>query len=237
MRVLLVEDEPQLRAELLALLHAEGFVVDETGSGEEGAYLGVEYPIDIAIVDLGLPDLSGIDIIRQWRESDLSFPVLILTARSRWEDKVSGLEIGADDYLVKPFQNEELVARLRALIRRAAGWAESKLRCGPIVLDTAAKTASVHNEPVELTAFEYRVLEYLMLHTGRVVSKTELSEHLYEDETDRDSNVLEVIVGRLRKKLDPTREMKPIETVRGQGYRFRFQRSTEDSLESSVSPA
>lgn len=237
MRVLLVEDEPQLRAELLALLHAEGFVVDETGSGEEGAYLGVEYPIDIAIVDLGLPDLSGIDIIRQWRESDLSFPILILTARSRWEDKVSGLEIGADDYLVKPFQNEELVARLRALVRRAAGWAESKLRCGPIVLDTAAKTASVHNEPVELTAFEYKVLEYLMLHTGRVVSKTELSEHLYEDETDRDSNVLEVIVGRLRKKLDPTREMKPIETVRGQGYRFRFQRATEDSLESSVSPA
>ncbi|MFP6682279.1 MAG: response regulator transcription factor [Gammaproteobacteria bacterium] len=237
MRVLLVEDEPQLRAELLALLHAEGFVVDETGSGEEGAYLGVEYPIDIAIVDLGLPDLSGIDIIRQWRESDLSFPILILTARSRWEDKVSGLEIGADDYLVKPFQNEELVARLRALVRRAAGWAESKLRCGPIVLDTAAKTASVHNELAELTAFEYKVLEYLMLHTGRVVSKTELSEHLYEDETDRDSNVLEVIVGRLRKKLDPTREMKPIETVRGQGYRFRFQRATEDSLESSVSPA
>ena len=236
MRVLLIEDEPQLRAELVALLHAEGFAVDATGNGAEGAYLGAEYPIDVAIVDLGLPDIPGIDVIRQWRQSDLSFPVLILTARNRWEDKVRGLEIGADDYLVKPFQNEELIARLRALVRRAAGWAESKLRCGPIVLDTAAKTASVRGEPIELTAFEYKVLEHLMLHAGRVVSKTELSEHLYEDETDRDSNVLEVIVGRLRKKLDPSRDLKPVETVRGQGYRFRFQRTDEESLESSTSP-
>jgi two-component system response regulator PhoP len=236
MRVLLIEDEPQLRAELVALLHAEGFAVDATGNGAEGAYLGAEYPIDVAIVDLGLPDIPGIDVIRQWRQSDLSFPVLILTARNRWEDKVRGLEIGADDYLVKPFQNEELIARLRALVRRAAGWAESKLRCGPIVLDTAAKTASVRGEPIELTAFEYKVLEHLMLHAGRVVSKTELSEHLYEDETDRDSNVLEVIVGRLRKKLDPSRDLKPVETVRGQGYRFRFQRADEESLESSTSP-
>lgn len=235
MRVLLIEDEQQLRAELVALLHTEGFAVDATGSGAEGAYLGAEYPIDVAIVDLGLPDVPGIDVIRQWRESDLSFPVLILTARNRWEDKVRGLEIGADDYLVKPFQNEELIARLRALVRRAAGWAESKLRCGPIILDTAAKTAAVHGEPIELTAFEYKVLEHLMLHAGRVVSKTELSEHLYEDETDRDSNVLEVIVGRLRKKLDPTRDLKPVETVRGQGYRFRFQRATEESLESNSS--
>ena len=236
MRVLLIEDEPQLRAELVALLHAEGFAVDATGNGAEGAYLGAEYPIDVAIVDLGLPGIPGIDVIRQWRQSDLSFPVLILTARNRWEDKVRGLEIGADDYLVKPFQNEELIARLRALVRRAAGWAESKLRCGPIVLDTAAKTASVRGEPIELTAFEYKVLEHLMLHAGRVVSKTELSEHLYEDETDRDSNVLEVIVGRLRKKLDPSRDLKPVETVRGQGYRFRFQRADEESLESSTSP-
>lgn len=234
MRVLLIEDESGLREQLVARLHDEGFAVDATGSGAEGLYLGTEYPIDIAIVDLGLPDVPGIDVIRQWRESDLSFPVLILTARTRWEDKVSGLETGADDYLVKPFHSEELIARLRALVRRAAGWAESKLRCGPIVLDTAAKTASVQNEAVELTAFEYKVLEHLMLHTGRVVSKTELSEHLYEDETDRDSNVLEVIVGRLRKKLDPSRELKPVETVRGQGYRFRFQRAPEESLESSA---
>jgi two-component system response regulator PhoP len=228
MRVLLIEDEATLREELVVKLHSEGFAVDATGSGAEGIYLGSEYPIDIAIVDLGLPDVSGTEIIRQWREADLSFPILILTARGRWEDKVSGLEIGADDYLVKPFHSEELIARLRALVRRAAGWAESKLRCGPIILDTAAKTASVNDLVVELTAFEYKVLEYLMLHTGRVVSKTELSEHLYEDESDRDSNVLEVIVGRLRKKLDPERVTIPIETVRGQGYRFSFQRSSED---------
>ena len=228
MRVLLIEDEATLREELVVKLHSEGFAVDATGSGAEGIYLGSEYPIDIAIVDLGLPDVSGTEIIRQWREADLSFPILILTARGRWEDKVSGLEIGADDYLVKPFHSEELIARLRALVRRAAGWAESKLRCGPIILDTAAKTASVNDLVVELTAFEYKVLEYLMLHTGRVVSKTELSEHLYEDESDRDSNVLEVIVGRLRHKLDPERVTIPIETVRGQGYRFSFQRSSED---------
>jgi two-component system, OmpR family, response regulator PhoP len=231
MRVLLIEDEPQLREQLVERLHVEGFAVDATGSGAEGVYLGTEYPIDIAIVDLGLPDIPGTDIIRQWRESDLSFPILILTARNRWEDKVAGLAIGADDYLVKPFHNEELIARLRALVRRAAGWAESKLRCGPIILDTAAKTVSVRSESVELTAFEYKVLEYLMLHTGRVVSKTELSEHLYEDEADRDSNVLEVIVGRLRKKLDPERALEPIETVRGQGYRFRFHRAVEESLD------
>ena len=231
MRVLVIEDEPQLREQLVKRLHSEGFAVDATGSGTEGAYLGAEYPIDVAIVDLGLPDMPGIKVIEQWRKADLSFPVLILTARGRWEDKVSGLEIGADDYLVKPFHTEELIARLRALVRRSAGWAEAKLRCGPIVLDTAAKTADVHNEPVELTAFEYKVLEHLMLHTGRVVSKTELSEHLYEDETDRDSNVLEVIIGRLRKKLDPDRDLKPIDTVRGQGYRFRFERSAAESTE------
>jgi len=234
MRVLLIEDEPQLREQLVARLHNEGFAVDATGSGTEGAYLGAEYPIDVAIVDLGLPDLPGTEVIEQWRAADLSFPVLILTARGRWEDKVSGLEIGADDYLVKPFHTEELVARLRALVRRAAGWAESKLRCGPVVLDTAAKTATVNSEGVELTAFEYKVLEHLMLHTGRVVSKTELSEHLYEDETDRDSNVLEVIIGRLRKKLDPERDLKPVETVRGQGYRFRFQRAAEDATQADA---
>lgn len=230
MRVLLIEDESQLREQLVATLHSAGFAVDATGSGVEGAYLGSEYPIDVAIVDLGLPDLPGIEIIQQWRAADLSFPVLILTARNRWEDKVTGLETGADDYLVKPFHSEELVARLKALVRRAAGWAESKLRCGPVILDTGAKTATVNDQAVDLTAFEYKVLEHLMLHTGRVVSKTELSEHLYEDETDRDSNVLEVIVGRLRKKLDPGRDLNPVETVRGQGYRFRFQRAADDKV-------
>lgn len=230
MRVLLIEDEPQLREQLIARLRGEGFAVDATGSGTEGVFLGSEYPIDVAIVDLGLPDLPGLEIIHRWREADLSFPVLILTARTRWEDKVAGLEMGADDYLVKPFQTEELIARLRALVRRAAGWTEAKLRCGPVVLDTAAKHATVNNEPIELTAFEYKVLEHLMLHTGRVVSKSELSEHLYEDETDRDSNVLEVIIGRLRKKLDPSRELNPVETIRGQGYRFRFQRAADDKI-------
>ena len=228
MRVLVIEDEAPLREQLVERLHAEGFAVDATGSGVEGAYFGAEYPIDVAIVDLGLPDRAGTEIIREWRESGIGFPVLILTARSRWEDKVSGLELGADDYLVKPFHAEELIARVRALVRRAAGWAEPKLRCGPIVLDTAAKTAAVDDAPVELTAFEYKVLEHLMLHTGRVVSKTELSEHLYEEETDRDSNVLEVIIGRLRKKLDPERSLNPVETVRGQGYRFRFQRTVDE---------
>lgn len=234
MRILVIEDEPQLREQLVKRLHGEGFAVDATGSGAEGAYLGAEYPIDVAIVDLGLPDMPGTEVIEQWRKADLSFPVLILTARGRWEDKVSGLEIGADDYLVKPFHTEELIARLRALVRRSAGWAESKLRCGPVVLDTAAKTAGVNNVPVELTAFEYKVLEHLMLHTGRVVSKTELSEHLYEDETDRDSNVLEVIIGRLRKKLDPERDLQPIDTVRGQGYRFRLERSAAESAEADA---
>ncbi len=233
MRVLVIEDEENLREQLVARLHDEGFAVDATGSGKEGAYLGAEYPIDVAIVDLGLPDIAGIDIIRQWRESDLGFPILILTARNRWEDKVNALETGADDYLVKPFHTEELIARLRALVRRAAGWAESKLRCGPVVLDTAAKVAAVDGRTIELTAFEYRVLEHLMLHAGRVVSKSELSEHLYEDESDRDSNVLEVIVGRLRKKVDPDKALNPIRTIRGQGYQFRLERAPDDRTAAS----
>jgi two-component system response regulator PhoP len=225
MRILLIEDEVQLREQLAERLRKEGYAVDATGTGKEGSYLGAEYPIDVAIVDLGLPDVPGSDVIAGWRNRDINFPILILTARSRWEDKVAGLEIGADDYLVKPFQIEELLARLNALVRRAAGWTESKLRCGPVVLDTAAKGASVGDDAVELTAFEYKVLEYLMLHTGRVLSKTELTEHLYEDDSERDSNVLEVIIGRLRRKLDPDKTLNPIDTVRGQGYRFRIQRS------------
>ena len=229
MRVLLIEDETLLRERLAERLRQEGYAVDATGTGEEGLYLGVEYPIDVAIVDLGLPDIPGTEIISRWRKQDISFPVLILTARGRWEDKVAGLEIGADDYLVKPFQAEELLARLNALVRRAAGWTEAKLRCGPIILDTAAKTASVDGEGVELTAFEYKVLEYLMLHAGRVLSKTELTEHLYEDDSERDSNVLEVIVGRLRRKLDPQKDLNPIDTVRGQGYRFQIERATDQT--------
>ena len=229
MRLLVIEDEPTLREQLCASLQADGFVVDQSGTGQEGQFYGEEDPIDLAIVDIGLPDISGIDVIKRWREGGVSFPVLILTARDRWEDKVTGLEIGADDHLVKPFHTEELLARVKALLRRAAGFAESKLRCGPIILDTAAKTASVQDNAVDITAFEYKVLEHLMMNTGKVVSKNELSEHLYEDETDRDSNVLEVIVGRLRKKLDPDKSINPIETVRGHGYRFRFGRDHDEA--------
>jgi two-component system response regulator PhoP len=226
MRLLLVEDERQLRESLAQRLRAEGFAVDLAVNGAEGLFSGDEYPIDAAIVDLGLPDISGTELIAKWRTKGLTFPILILTARGSWEDKVAGLEIGADDYLVKPFHTEELLARVRALLRRAAGWTEAKLRCGPYILDTAAKTLTLDAQEIEITAFEYKVLEYLMMHAGRVVSKTELSEHLYEDDNDRDSNVLEVIIGRLRKKLDPSRELNPVETARGHGYRFRFERSS-----------
>ncbi|MBM4226489.1 MAG: response regulator transcription factor [Gammaproteobacteria bacterium] len=230
MRVLVVEDEPQLLQGLASSLRNEGFAVDVAANGRDGLFAGSEYPIDLAVVDLGLPDLSGTELIGRWRAEGRTFPVLILTARGSWEDKVAGLELGADDYLVKPFHTQELIARIRALLRRSAGWAESKLRCGPYVLDTASKSLARDSQPIEITAFEYKVLEYLMMHAGRVVSKTELSEHLYEDDGDRDSNVLEVIIGRLRRKLDPDRELNPVETARGHGYRFRFERnqSTRD---------
>jgi two-component system, OmpR family, response regulator PhoP len=225
MRLLLIEDDRQLRESLVERLRTEGFAVDVAANGADGLYAGTEYPIDLAIVDLGLPDIPGTELIKQWRAKGLVFPILILTARGSWEDKVAGLELGADDYLVKPFHTEELLARIRALVRRAAGWTEAKLRCGPYTLDTAAKTLQFQAQEIEITAFEYKVLEYLMLHAGRVVSKTELSEHLYEDDNDRDSNVLEVIIGRLRKKLDPQRDLNPVETARGHGYRFRYDRT------------
>lgn len=227
MRVLVVEDEVRLREHLVDRLRRAGYVVDAAADGEEGLYFGIEYPIDIAVLDLGLPRLSGIDILRRWRETRRSFPVLILTARGRWQEKVEGLEAGADDYLVKPFQMEELLARLRALVRRSAGWSATVLRCGPISLDTSAQQVHLNAKPVNLTAYEYRVLEHLILHAGQVVSKTELSEHLYDEDLERDSNVLEVLVGRLRRKLDPTRTLNPIETQRGRGYRFRLERDPE----------
>lgn len=225
MRILLVEDEPKLLDTLAMRLREEGYAVDLAANGRDGLHLGSEYPIDLGIVDLGLPDIPGTELIKRWRAAGHSFPILILTARGSWEDKVEGLELGADDYLVKPFHTEELLARVRALLRRAAGWSDPKLRCGPFVLDTSAKTFTAEDKAVELTAFEYKVLEYLMLHAGRVVSKGELTDHLYEEDVDRDSNVLEVIVGRLRRKLDPERSLNPVETARGQGYRFRFERA------------
>ena len=226
MRILIIEDETPLRAQIANRLRDAGYAVDEAADGEIGRYLGEEYPIDVAVVDLGLPGLSGIDVIRGWRAKDRRFPILILTARGRWQDKVAGLEAGGDDYLVKPFHMEELLARLRALVRRAEGWTHAVLHCHPVALDTGAQKVTLDDEPVELTAYEYKLLEYLMLHAGEVVSKSELSEHLYEEDLDRDSNVLEVLVARLRRKLDPQRTLNPIETLRGRGYQFRLQRSS-----------
>jgi two-component system, OmpR family, response regulator PhoP len=224
MRILLVEDEAALRDPLQQRLRQEGHVVDLAADGEEGLYAGTEYPVEVAVVDLGLPKLSGMEVIRQLRARGKTFPILILTARGRWQDKVEGLEAGGDDYLVKPFEVEELLARLRALVRRAAGWTQASLQCGPLVLDTAAQTLQRDGASVELTGYEYRVLEYLMLHSGEVVSKTELTEHLYEEDADRDSNVIEVFIRRLRTKLDPDGNLNPIETLRGRGYRFTLAR-------------
>ncbi|RMG27976.1 MAG: DNA-binding response regulator, partial [Gammaproteobacteria bacterium] len=183
-------------------------------------YYGREYPIDVAVVDLGLPGVSGLELIRRLRAEGRDFPILILTARGRWQDKVEGLEAGADDYLVKPFEMAELLARLRALLRRTGGWAAPVFRGGPVTLDSGRQEVRVAGRPVALTAYEYRLLHYLMLHAGRVISKTELTEHLYDEDQDRDSNVIEVFIRRLRRKLDPDGTLGPIETVRGRGYRF-----------------
>ena len=225
MRILLVEDEAPLRETLAARLKRDGYAVDAAGDGEEGLYLGREVPFDLAIIDLGLPKLSGLDLVKRLREEGARFPILILTARSSWQDKVEGLKSGADDYLVKPFHVEELLARINALVRRASGWTKPVLQCGPIILDTTAQTVSVESQGVELTSYEYKVLEYLMLHAGELVSKSDLTEHIYQQDFDRDSNVLEVFIGRLRKKLDPENTIKPIETVRGRGYRFAIPRA------------
>lgn len=223
MRILVVEDEAALRQQLDAQLREAGYAVDSAADGEDGFFLGRENPVDLAVVDLGLPKLSGIDVIRRWRDAGRNFPVLILTARGRWQDKVEGLNAGADDYLTKPFQAEELLARVNALLRRAAGVARPVLRCGPITLDTAARSVSLDDRPLELTGHEYRVLEYLMLNRGKVVSKTELTEHVYDQDFDRDSNVIEVFIGRLRRKLDPDNRYQPVETLRGRGYRFALE--------------
>jgi two-component system response regulator PhoP len=222
MKLLIVDDEDRLRTQLATRLRQTGYAVEEAPNGEEGLYLGQEFALDLAIIDLGLPGLSGIELIRRLRQDGKTFPILILTARGNWQDKVEGLEAGADDYLVKPFQPEELLARLNALLRRAAGWSQPVLQFGPISLDTRTQSIQVENRPVDLTAYEYKLIEYLALHQGTVVSKTELTEHLYDQDHDRDSNVLEVFVGRLRRKLDPDNRLKPIETLRGRGYRFNL---------------
>lgn len=227
MRLLLVEDEAGLREQLATRLRKQGYVVDTTGVGREALYLGQEFPIDLVLLDLGLPDLDGIELIRRWRSSGRSFPVLILTARGRWQQKVEGLEAGADDYLVKPFRTEELMARVRALLRRAGNWSSPLLCCGTLELDTAAQQLRLAGNSVRLTSLEYRLLEYLMLHAGEVLSRATLQEHCYEDGDDPDSNVLEVIIGRLRRKLDPDGSLRPIETLRGRGYRLALRRADE----------
>jgi two-component system response regulator PhoP len=226
MRVLIVEDERSLREQLMLRLKEEGYVVDAAGDGKEGLYYGTEYPIDVAVIDLGLPLLSGIELIKQLRAAEKIYPILILTARNRWQDKVEGLDAGGDDYLVKPFHFEELLARLKALLRRSAGWTQSIISCGNISLNTSTQVVLVAEQAIEITAYEYRVLEYLMLHGGEVVSKSILTEHIYDQDYDRDSNVIEVFVARLRKKLDPEELLNPIETLRGRGYRFAIERNT-----------
>jgi two-component system, OmpR family, response regulator PhoP len=220
MRILVVEDEEPLRNQLVDRLKEEGYAVDAAADGDEGLYLGREFPVDVAVIDLGLPGISGIELIKKLRTEGKKFPILILTARSRWQDKVEGLEAGGDDYLVKPFHVEELMARLKALMRRAAGWTQSVIKCGPVSLNQSTQQVTIHGSELDLTAFEYKVLEYLMLHSGEVVSKATLTDHIYDQDFDRDSNVIEVFVGRLRKKLDPDDSLKPIETLRGRGYRF-----------------
>jgi two-component system, OmpR family, response regulator PhoP len=226
MRVLVVEDEPTLRMGLKDQLVQAGFTVDVAADGEEGLFAALEYPIDVAIVDLGLPKVTGLDVIRRVRAANRKYPILVLTARDRWQDKVEGLQAGADDYVSKPFHTEELLARLQALLRRAGGWASPQLICGPVTLDTRAQTVTVNGSPVELTTFEYRILEHLMLRAGEVISKTELTERLYDQDFERDSNVIEVFIGRLRRKLDPEDSLHPIETLRGRGYRLALPRAT-----------
>ncbi|NEZ03242.1 response regulator transcription factor [Wenzhouxiangella sp. XN201] len=221
MRILVVEDETELRELLGRALKRQGHAVDLAADGIDGLHLATEYPIDLAIIDLGLPGQSGLEIVRQLRKRELDYPVLILTARSDWQDKVEALELGADDYVTKPFRIEELMARINALLRRSAGHAAPEVRIGPLEVNLSSQIVRMAGETLELTTFEYKVLEYFMLHPGQVVSKMELNEHLYDEDADPESNVIEVLIGRLRRKLDPEGDWQPIETLRGRGYRFR----------------
>ncbi|MCG5235963.1 response regulator transcription factor [Xanthobacter oligotrophicus] len=214
MRLLVVEDDPELNRQLVEALSDAGYAVDRAYDGEEGQYLGETEPYDAIVLDIGLPKLDGISVLESWRRAGKVTPVLILTARDRWSDKVQGFDAGADDYVAKPFHMEEVLARLRALLRRASGHASSEMTCGPVRLDTRSGRVTVEGNAVKLTSHEYRLLSYLMHHAGRVVSRGELVEHLYDQDFDRDSNTIEVFVGRLRKKLD----CDVIQTVRGLGY-------------------
>jgi two-component system response regulator PhoP len=228
MRLLVIEDDVTLRETLTQELTELGFAVEQAADGTEGLYFAQEYPIDLAIVDLGLPGMSGLDIIRQVRADGKTYPILILTARDRWEDKVDGLSAGADDYVVKPFHFEEISARVNALLRRSGGWASSQLDAGPVSLDMSRQELKVSDAAIELTSFEYKIIEYLMVRAGQVISKAELTDRLYDQDFERDSNVIEVFIGRLRKKMDPDNSIKPIETLRGRGYRFALERNQAD---------
>ncbi|SMC63858.1 two component transcriptional regulator, winged helix family [Fulvimarina manganoxydans] len=216
MRILVVEDDENLLRQLSEALTTAGYVVDQASDGEEAHFLGDTEPYDAIILDVGLPVMDGISVLERWRRDQRNMPVLILTARDRWSDKVAGIDAGADDYVTKPFHIEEVLARVRALIRRAAGHASSELECGPLRLDTRTARVTVNGSPLKLTSHEFRLLDYLMHHQGSVVSRTELIEHLYDQDFDRDSNTIEVFVGRLRKKIG----VDLIETIRGQGYRL-----------------
>lgn len=220
MRVLIIEDEAGIRSQIRRQLQLEGYQVDETGDGQEGLYFACEYPFDAAIIDLGLPKLSGLEIIKCLRQQHNTLPILVLSARGRWQERVEGLEAGADDYLAKPFQMEELSARLKALMRRVAGAPQSILTCGYLTLNLDTQQAQTDGINIELTSFEYRMLEYLAKRQGKVVSKDELCNYLYPHDTDPESNVLTVLMGRLRKKLDPDGHRQPIVTLHGRGYRL-----------------
>ena len=214
MRLLVVEDDKNLNRQIVSALEGAGYAVDKAFDGEDGGFLGETEPYDAIILDLGLPKVDGVSVLNAWRRAGVKAPVIILTARDRWSDKVSGFDAGADDYVTKPFHMEELLARIRALLRRATGHASSEIVCGPVRLDTRSGRVSVGGSPVKLTSHEYRLLSYLMHHAGRIVSRAELTEHLYDQDFDRDSNTIEVFVGRLRKKLG----VELIQTVRGLGY-------------------
>lgn len=220
MKILVIEDDPVLQRQLSDALQAVGYVVEISADGDDGLYRVREFEFDLAIIDLGLPKVSGIDVIRTLRSEQYTLPILILTARSSWRDKVHGLKAGADDYLVKPFEIEELLARVEALLRRASGYQSHMIEHGPVRLDTHTQALWVHDQEVDLTAFEYRLLDYFLRNPKRIISKSALMDYLYDDESDRDVNVLEVLIGRLRRKLDPDNTLKPIETLRGRGYRF-----------------
>jgi two-component system OmpR family response regulator len=214
MRILVVEDDPDLNRQLVQALTDAGYAIDKAFDGEEGHFLGETEPYDAVILDLGLPKLDGVSVLEKWRRAGRKMPVLILTARDRWSDKVAGFDAGADDYVAKPFHMEEVLARIRALVRRSAGHATSEIACGPLQLDTKSARVTVNGTAIKLTSLEFRLLAYLMMHKGKVISRTELVEHLYDQDFDRDSNTIEVFVGRLRKKLG----VDVLHTIRGMGY-------------------